>query len=95
MLLCAKRNQSHFQANSLKTRLLPTGVHHHEGKFAAILAVRKGRKWLGRFDSVELAFAAYKVEKEQFIKSVAKEYSSIISGAVYEAMMAYQVEMTD
>lgn len=84
-----------FHRDSVKPRALPSGVHHHENKFAAILAVRKGRKWLGRFDSVEQAFAVYKEEKENFIKLIAEEYRSIISSAVYESMLAYQVEMMD
>ena len=55
------------------------------------------REYLGRYNSVTQAFLAYKKRKEQIIKQVAEqEYNKgNIIKKCYEAMMDYQVEITD
>lgn len=53
--------------------------------------------WLGYFATPEEAFQAYKTAKEAYIKEVANEYYSDgrITKRVYDALMRYEVEITD
>ena len=50
---------------------------------------------LGHFDSEIEAFLAYKQAKESYIKEVANKWKDQIDQRVYEALMHYQVEITD
>ena len=50
---------------------------------------------LGRFDTPEEAFQAYKQAKESYIKEVAEKWKENIDPKVYEALINYQVDMTD
>ena len=50
---------------------------------------------LGRFDTVESAFARYKEYKEDFIKDMAEQYKDEIPDKVYQAMQNWVVEITD
>lgn len=51
--------------------------------------------YLGSFPSQVEAFNAYKTYKEALIKQKAEEYKNRIDSRVYEAMMSYEVEITD
>lgn len=53
--------------------------------------------WLGYFDTVEEAFQAYKTAKESYIKKIAAAYynEGKITKRVYDALMRYEVEITD
>ena len=50
---------------------------------------------LGIFETPELAFARYKEYKEDFIKDLAEQYKGEIPNKVYEAMMNWEIEITD
>jgi hypothetical protein len=50
---------------------------------------------IGYFDTEIQAFNAYKCEKERHIKEVANKYKDKIPQRLYDAMMNYQVEITD
>ena len=50
---------------------------------------------LGWFSTVEDAFRAYKVAKEQYLKELANKWKDQIDPRVYEALMKYEVEITD
>ena len=50
---------------------------------------------LGRFDTPEEAFQAYKQVKESYIKEVAEKWKDQIDPRVYEALMNWKVEITD
>ena len=52
---------------------------------------------LGTYETIENAFFAYKFQKESYIKQVAEiEYTKgNITKRCYDAMMNYQVEITD
>ena len=50
---------------------------------------------LGRFDTPEEAFQAYKQVKESYIKEVAEKWKGDIDPRVYEALMNWKVEITD
>lgn len=55
----------------------------------------RGRVYLGRFDTPEMAFKAYKKYKESYIKKVADYYKEQIPKILYDALYAYKVEITD
>jgi len=50
---------------------------------------------LGYFHRVEDAFWCYKTFKEAYIKEVANKYKGQIDSRAYQALMRYQVEITD
>ena len=56
---------------------------------------RCGNKHLGLFNTELEAFYAYKQAKETYIKEVANKWKDQIEPRVYEALMNYQVEITD
>ena len=58
---------------------------------------KKTRVHIGYFDSPQESFAAYKQEKEAYIKQLAQEYydNNEITERVYKALMNYEVEITD
>lgn len=76
----------------------PIGVCYikRSGKYSA--TIHKLRNvHLGFFDTPEEAFQAYKSAKEQYVKELATQYfqEGKITQRVYQALMEYQVEITD
>lgn len=53
------------------------------------------RQYLGHFKTAYEAFLAYKTFKEALIKDVANEYKEQLDPRAYQAIMNYQVEITD
>lgn len=83
---------------------LPIGVSihpQHKGKYYVQFSASKDNKrknvFVGLYHDVEEAFYAYKIEKEKYIKKVAKEEynKGNIIKKCYNAMMNYEVEITD
>ena len=70
---------------------------HKKGKaFVATVNKNKGkREHLGSFTTEIEAFNAYKQAKESFIKEQANKWESQIDPRAYEALMNYEVEITD
>ena len=56
---------------------------------------RCGTKHIGWFSTEIEAFYAYKQAKEAYIKELANKWKDQIDPRVYEALMKYQVEITD
>ncbi|MBD5381963.1 AP2 domain-containing protein [Clavibacter sp.] len=91
--------------NSIFTRrhacrgYLPIGVSVNKGRDGYRSVVTKYGKHvhLGYYNTPEEAFYAYKEAKEKYIKEVAQEYydRGDITKKVYDAMMRYEVEITD
>ena len=84
--------------NSRATRgEFPVGVHYEKSrnKFQAYIRKNGKREYLGRYNTVEEAFLAYKEAKEAYIKEVANKWKDKIDPRVYEALMRYEVEITD
>jgi hypothetical protein len=75
----------------------PLGVFYDKdkGKYRACMAFMEKSIKLGTFDTVEDAFARYKVYKEDFIKDMAEQYKDKITDRTYQAMMNWTVEITD
>ena len=74
------------------------GVCWHKKDKAFIAQVNKNKgkqEYLGSFKTETEAFNAYKVAKENFIKEQANKWKSQIDLRAYEALMNYQVEITD
>lgn len=76
---------------------LPIGVTTRWGKYYANLSKPQKRIYLGQFNSKEDAFQAYKLAKEQYIKELAEKYfqEGKITRKVYDALMKYEVDITD
>lgn len=75
----------------------PIGVQYYKaGKCFRASVGRFGKsEYLGQFDTSEEAFNAYKQAKESYIKEVANKWKDQIDPRVYEALINYQVEITD
>ena len=65
------------------------------GRYFAQINIRGSRKKFGYSDTPEEAFYAYKQAKEAYIKEVAEEWKSEIDPRVYNALINYEVEITD
>lgn len=72
-------------------REYPIGVSFKKGKYISNMY----KKYLGIFDTVNEAFQAYKIAKEARIKEVAEIWKGKIEENVYQALINYQVEITD
>lgn len=90
--------------NSLLTKrdnhrgILPIGVQiPPRGKFIASIHLNGRTTKIGRYDTIEEAFNAYKQAKEQHIRDVAQKYynEGKITERVYKALLNYKVEITD
>ena len=75
----------------------PIGVTKHYKKFEAQINYGHGTVSLGDYETPEDAFVAYKSAKEAYIKQIAQEYYDRreITKRVYDALMRYEVEITD
>ena len=71
--------------------LLGVDYHKNRKQFRA----RCSDKHLGWFNTELEAFYVYKEAKESYIKEVANKWKDQIDPRVYEALMNYQVEITD
>ena len=74
------------------------GVHwYKKGKaFKAQISKNKGkREHLGSFNTELEAFRAYKEAKEAFVKEQAEKWKGKIDDRAYNALINYQVEITD
>lgn len=77
---------------------LPIGVSlsKERGNYKSVCNAGKGwSMFLGRYSTPEQAFLAYKTFKEALIKEVANEYKLQLDPRAYQALMNYQVEITD
>lgn len=80
----------------------PVGVVAKRGKYDAYLGMKiiigdKHVKFIGSFATIDEAKHAYKQAKESYIKAVATTYynESKITKRVYDALMKYEVEITE
>ncbi len=88
-----------FIKQDRKRGTLPIGVIKKGSKFQVYCQnpFTNKKECLGTFDAPEEAFQAYKKHKEEIIKQVAQfEYAQgNITKECYEAMLKYEVEITD
>ena len=74
------------------------GVYWHNANKTFVSKVSKNKgeqEWLGSFKTELDAFKAYKIAKENHIKEQANKWKGKIDERAYEALMNYQVEITD
>ena len=76
---------------------LPIGVTFQSstGRYAANCKVGGKLQYLGGYKTIQEAFEVYKEYKENVIKEYANKYKGIIPNNLYEAMMNYEVEISD
>ena len=76
--------------------LIGVSWHKRDKAFEAKVCKNKGKsEHLGSFNTEIEAFHAYKTAKEAFIKEQANKWKSQIDERAYNALMNYQVEITD
>ena len=79
--------------------VLPIGVTLSDSgrRYKASLDVDGKTTLVGYYGTAEEAFAAYKAAKESYIRKVAEDYykAGRIDERVYDALISYEVEMTD
>ena len=76
----------------------PIGVSWYSKSKTFIAQVNKNKgkpENLGYFKTEIEAFNAYKTAKESFVKEQANKWKGKIDGRAYEALMSYEVEITD
>ena len=75
----------------------PQGVIYNSTKTRYRARIQRGDKWesLGTYDTPEEAFYAYKPVKEAHIKSLAEKWKGKVDPRVYEALMNWEVDITD
>lgn len=73
----------------------PIGVYFDKSKSDNIYKVVSNDVYLGYCQTIEQAFEKYKNHKEKRIKEVAEQYKDKIPKKLYNAMMKYEVEITD
>lgn len=84
-------------SHKTKQRSLPIGVTMDKARKKYVSRINKGHNQIhiGTFNTAEEAFLAYKQAKEDYIKEVANKWKNRIAPNVYDAMMRYEVEITD
>ena len=75
----------------------PLGVSYltRLGMFEASVSLGGRNKRIGRFYNAQEAFYAYKEVKESYIKEVANKWKDKIDPRVYNALMSWNIEITD
>lgn len=86
---------NHLLSGSGATRgQWPVGVSFDKlhGRFQANMSCRGRMKKLGRFDTEDDAFLAYKSAKESHIKIVALQHKAALKPAAFESLMNWSIE---
>ena len=75
----------------------PLGVSYltRLGMFEASVSLGGRNKRIGRFYNAQEAFYAYKEVKESYIKEVSNKWKDRIDPRVYNALMSWNIEITD
>lgn len=90
-------NSAFTKTNKLRGKY-PVGVYFRKDlrKFVAQINRNTGaQQFLGFYDTPEQAFQAYKVAKEEYLKELAEKWKGKIDDRAYQAMLNYEVEITD
>ena len=81
---------------STKSRgLYPVGVYKRGDTFRSIISINGKQVSLGTFLTPDLAFQAYKLNKEAYIKHLADYYKDTITKACYNALYNWEITIKD
>ena len=78
-----------------KNKNFHVGVRKGCNKYEAICCINSKSTYLGTFNTELEAFNAYKTAKESYLKELANKWKDKIDPRAYEALMNYEVEITD
>ena len=78
-----------------KHKKFHVGVRKNRNKYEVICCINSKSTYLGLFNTEIEAFNAYKQAKENYLKELADKWKGKIDDRAYEALMSYQVEITD
>lgn len=78
-----------------KHKKFHVGVRKSANRYEATCCINGKLVYLGAFDTELEAFNAYKEAKENYLKELANKWKDKIDPRAYEALMNYQVEITD
>lgn len=84
-----KQINSLFIRHKKKKDSLPIGVSKRGKKYVSMLSM----KYLGRFDTPEEAFDAYKMAKEAHIKEMADKWKDKLDPKVYNTLYNWEMEL--
>lgn len=89
-------NSFYTRANKIRGKY-PVGVFFNKrsGRFVASISIEDMTKKLGSYDNEWSAFMSYKIAKQQRAKYLANKWKGQIDERVYEALMNYNVLLTD
>lgn len=92
-----KEINSIFKDSRSRRGKLPAGIIKHKNMYVAQTTFKGERQYLGTFSNVESAFMAYCQARKKYTKRIAQEYYNRgdITKKVYDALMKYEVEITD
>lgn len=71
------------------------GVQYFRNKYHAFLSIHGKRRKVGTFNNINEAFYAYKKHKEQYIRNIAEKWIDKLDSKVYNALVKYEVKITD
>lgn len=73
----------------------PIGVNFYAGKFCAHCSTDGKKNHLGRYETPELAFLAYKEFRESYIKRCAEDHKDLMPNEIYDALLAWKIDVND
>lgn len=73
----------------------PVGTYQRPNGVFVVGVVGQSPKYVGSFNSASDAFNAYKLAKENHLKSLAEKYKEDIEVKVYEGLYNFKIEITD
>lgn len=73
----------------------PVGIYRRGNSFRSKISIEGKQISIGTYKTIALAFEAYKIEKEKYIKQLANKYKDTITENCYKALMNWVIEITD
>ena len=90
-------NKLFTKSNTIRGKY-PIGVNYDKRNKKFVTQLNNGNKnqtHIGYFNTIEEAFQAYKTAKEAYIKEVADKWRHLITEQTYQALINYNIEITD
>lgn len=75
----------------------PIGVYKPKSRnrYIASMSTLEGKQYIGSYLTADMAFSAYKTEKEKYIKNTAVTYKDKIPSKVFNAVYNYEILIID